>query len=105
VIAFTTSLPALFVLSFLEGALSLFFAIGVWSYRQESTAAVHMGRVAGITGAIFKIGMPPVILLAGVLSDTGALSWVFGLACAINVVAALFLVAIGRWGWPRPSSA
>ena len=30
-----------------------------------------MGRVAGLTGAIFKLGMPPVIILAGVLSDAG----------------------------------
>lgn len=88
-------------LSFVEGGLSLFFAIGVWSYRQESTAARHMGRVAGLTGAIFKIGMPPVILAAGVLSDAGSLLAVFALAAAINVGAALYLAYPARWGWPR----
>ena len=87
-------------LSFLEGALSLFFAIGVWSYRQESTEARHMGRVAGLTGAIFKIGMPPVIILAGVLADAGDLTAVFVMAAAINVVAALYLAYPARWGWP-----
>ena len=92
---------ALCGLSFLEGGLSLFFAIGVWSYRQESTEARHMGRVAGLTGAIFKIGMPPVILLAGVLSDAGSLAAVLVLAAAINAAAALFLAYPARWGWPR----
>lgn len=88
-------------LSFFEGALSLFFAIGVWSYRQESTAAQHMGRVAGLTGAIFKIGMPPVIIFSGWLSDTGNLTAVFILAAVVNVSAALFLAYPARWGWPR----
>ena len=92
---------ALCVLSFLEGGLSLFFAIGVWSYRQESTEARHMGRVAGLTGAIFKIGMPPVILLAGVLSDADQLAAVLILAAGINACAALFLAYPARWGWPR----
>ncbi|MEE9452965.1 MAG: MFS transporter [Paracoccaceae bacterium] len=88
------------LLSFLEGGISLLFAIGVWSYRQESTQAQHMGRVAGLTGAIFKIGMPPVIILAGILADTSNLTSTFILAAAINVVAALFLVYVARWGWP-----
>jgi len=75
----------IFIVSFVDGALSIFFAIGVWSYRQESTAAAHMGRVAGLTGAIFKIGMPPVIILAGVFSDANQFVAVFGMAAAINV--------------------
>lgn len=98
-------LPALCALSFIEGGLSLFFAIGVWSYRQESTAAHHMGRVAGLTGAIFKIGMPPVIILAGVLSDAGNLGAVFVLAAAINIAAALYLVYPAKWGWQRVARA
>lgn len=88
-------------LSFIEGALSLFFAIGVWSYRQESTEALHMGRVAGLTGAIFKIGMPPIIILAGWLSDADTLTTVFILAAGINLAAALYLSYPARWGWPR----
>lgn len=99
-VALDWPLIVLGVLSFVEGGLSLFFAIGVWSYRQESTQARHMGRVAGLTGAIFKIGMPPVIVLAGVLSDAGDLLAVFALASAINVAAALYLAYPARWGWP-----
>lgn len=100
-VALDWPLIVLGALSFIEGGLSLFFAIGVWSYRQESTEARHMGRVAGLTGAIFKIAMPPVILLAGVLSDAGSLGAVFALAAAINAGAALYLAYPARWGWPR----
>lgn len=87
-------------LSLLEGGLALFFAIGVWSYRQESTEAQHMGRVAGLTGAIFKIGMPPIIILSGAMTDHGSLSAVFCMAAGINICAALFLAYPARWGWP-----
>ncbi len=90
------------LVGFAEGWLSLFFAIGVWSYRQESTAAEHMGRVAGLTGAIFKIGMPPIIILSGWLTDADALSSVLVMAAAIMVISALFLTCVARWGWPRP---
>ncbi len=101
--AFVDSFALLCVISFCEGGTALFFAIGVWSYRQESVEAAHMGRVAGITGAIFKIGMPPVIILAGVISDTHSVALVLGMAAAINVAAALFLVWVAGWGWPRPA--
>lgn len=89
------------LLSLIEGFGAIFFAIGIWSRRQETTAAAVMGRVAGITGAIFKIGMPPVIFLAGVLSDAGSITSVFVMAAAINIAAALFLATLGGWGWPR----
>lgn len=95
------SLALIFVLSFAEGAVMLFYDIGVWSYRQESTDAAHMGRVSGITGAIFKLMMPPVILLAGWLADAEAIAAVFWMAAALNVAAALFLSYIAGWGWPR----
>lgn len=90
-----------FVISFVEGAFSIFYAIGVWSYRQESTEAAHMGRVAGITGAIFKLLMPPVILLAGLLTDAEAVTAAFWLAAGLNIAAALFLTTVAGWGWPH----
>ncbi|MEY1555755.1 MFS transporter [Yoonia sp. R2331] len=93
------------LISFLDGWLALFFAIGVWSYRQESTAAAHMGRVAGLTGAIFKIGMPPVIILSGWLTDAGALPAVLMMAAGIMAASGLFLAWVAGWGWPRLTPA
>jgi len=99
--ALSPNIWALYVISFCEGAVALFFAIGIWSYRQETVSAEHMGRVAGLTGAIFKIGMPPVMILSGLMSDQLGSFPVFMLAAGLNVAAALFLVFVARWGWPR----
>ncbi len=99
--AVTPTLTLMFVIGFAQGAVTLFYDIGIWSYRQESTEAVHMGRVAGITGAIFKLLMPPVIFLAGWLADAEAITTVFLMAAAINIAAALFLSYVASWGWPR----
>lgn len=95
------TLLIIFVISLVEGAVSIFYDIGIWSYRQESTAADHMGRVAGITGAIFKLLMPPVILLAGWLSDAGAITRVFVMAAGLFAAAGLFLTYVAGWGWPK----
>ena len=95
------TLLILFVISFVEGAVSIFYDIGIWSYRQESTEGRHMGRVAGSTGAIFKLLMPPVIFLAGWLADADAITSVFLMATGLFVAAALFLSFIAGWGWPR----
>ena len=97
----STSVILLAGLSFLEGAVSSFYNISIWSYRQESVSAAHMGRVAGITGAIFKLGLPPMILLSGLLADTGTLWATFSLAALVSVSAALFLSLSAKWGLPR----
>ena len=95
------SLALILIISFAQGAVNLFYDIGIWSYRQESTEAAHMGRVAGITGAIFKLLMPPVIFFAGWLADAEAITSVFVMAALINIAAALFLSYVAGWGWPR----
>ena len=101
----------LFVVSFVEGAVSIFYDIGIHSCfydigihscRQESTEGAHMGRVAGIIGAIFKLLMPPVIFLAGWLADADAMTSVFVMATGLFIGAAVFLTAVTGWGWPRP---
>ena len=89
---------ALCAVSFVEGGLSLFFAIGIWSYRQETTDAQYIGRIAGLTGSIFKLGMPPIIILTGILGDAGQLQSAFMMAAGINVIAAIFLVFVAKWG-------
>ena len=95
------TIVVLFVVSFVEGAVSIFYDIGIHSYRQESTEGAHMGRVAGITGAIFKLLMPPVIFLAGWLADADAMTSVFVMATGLFIGAAVFLTVIAGWGWPR----
>ncbi|WP_179211491.1 MFS transporter [Thermoanaerobacterium thermosaccharolyticum] len=43
---------------FLEGIFNSIFAICVYTYRQETTPSHLIGRISGITGAIFMIGVP-----------------------------------------------
>lgn len=54
----------------------------IWSYRHETTPAQVIGRVSGITGSIFKLGMPFAIFGAGFLADVSGARIVF-FACAL----------------------
>lgn len=89
---FCTSLPAVAISAFLEGAVSTVFVIGLWTFRQETTSAATIGRVAGISGAIFKIGMPPTILLSGYLSEQISISVPFLFAASVNALCFLVLI-------------
>ena len=41
----------------------------VWSYRQESTDIKYIGRISGLTGSIFKIGLPFALFFLGSLDN------------------------------------
>ncbi|KAA5806819.1 MFS transporter [Thermoanaerobacterium thermosaccharolyticum] len=43
---------------FLEGIFNSIFAICIYTYRQETTPSHLIGRISGITGAMFMIGVP-----------------------------------------------
>lgn len=64
--------------------------ICIWAYRHETTPAPLIGRVSGMTGAIFKIGVPLALLGAGVLADFAGARMVF-MVCGV-VQALVFLV-------------
>lgn len=42
---------------FLSGMLGTIETICIWTFRQETTPAHMIGRISGITGSIFKLGM------------------------------------------------
>ena len=54
----------------------------IWSFRHESTPAPLIGRVSGITGSIFKLGMPFAIYGAGWLANVSGAGSVF-VTCGI----------------------
>ncbi len=78
---------------FLFGFVVTIQNVMVWSYRHETTPAPLIGRVAGITGSIFKLGMPFAIFGAGHLTSLTGASTVF-VICA--VVQLLVLVPFAR---------
>ncbi len=69
----------------LEGASTTVSAIGVWTFRQESTPPGLIGRVSGLTGSIFKLGMPFAIFASGFAAAAVGAHAVF-LACALGDV-------------------
>lgn len=54
----------------LAGFFGVIANICIWSYRQESTDTDMIGRVAGITGSLFKLGLP-----FGLAASGYAVSW------------------------------
>ena len=67
--------------------------ICIWSYRQESTPSEHLGRVAGITGSIFKLGLPFGLVASGYWVSAFGVQSVF-LGCALIQVLAIAVVAL-----------
>ena len=80
----------LVVAMFAFGFMTTMQNICIWAYRHETTPAPLIGRVSGMTGAIFKIGVPLALLGAGVLADVAGARMVF-MVCGV-VQALVFLV-------------
>lgn len=70
---------------FLFGLLTTIQSICIWSYRHETTPAPLIGRVSGITGSIFKLGMPLAIFGSGYITESAGATTVF-LACGISQI-------------------
>lgn len=85
------------VLSFLEGFISMIFVVGLWTYRQESTPSEVIGRIAGLTGSIFKIGMPPMIILGGFITNEYGFTYAFLLAGLTNLLVFVCLFRTSLW--------
>ncbi|WP_068619969.1 MFS transporter [Paenibacillus tuaregi] len=71
---------------FFDGMFGTISSICIWTYRQESTPQHLIGRVSGITGSAFKLGMPFAILAAGWISQHYSPALVFGTAALLNIV-------------------
>ncbi len=61
----------------------------VWGYRQESTASEHIGRVSGVTGSLFKLGMPLALVVSGQLAAQQSLTALLAVCAGVHVLAAL----------------
>lgn len=57
----------------------------IWTFRHETTPAPLIGRVSGITGSIFKLGMPFAIFGAGYLAAVSGARSVF-VVCGVAQV-------------------
>lgn len=74
-------------------AVGLYSSICIWSYRQEAFSEEHLGRVAGITGSLFKLLMPIGLAASGYITSAYGIEWLFSLCFVVQMVAALCLCA------------
>ena len=72
-------------------AVGIYSSICIWSYRQEAFEEQHLGRVAGITGSLFKLLMPFGLAGSGYLVAAYGVHTAFVLCFAMQVIAALWL--------------
>lgn len=70
----------------LGGLAPMILSIGVWSFRQETTPPELMGRVTGLTGSIFKLGMPFAIFGSGLLTVLVGVRAIFLLGAVVNLL-------------------
>jgi len=61
----------------------------VWGYRQESTASEHIGRVSGVTGSLFKLGMPLALVVSGQLAAPGQVTLLLGACAGVQLLASV----------------
>ncbi|MCA1293607.1 MFS transporter [Paenibacillus sp. alder61] len=88
----TDGLPVFLIALFLTGLGSTVHSVCVYSFRQEQTPAPLMGRIAGITGTLFRVGMPIAVYASGWIIAWYGSAVVF-LGCAVwNLVVLLVLL-------------
>ncbi|SFA69489.1 MULTISPECIES: MFS transporter [unclassified Bacillus (in: firmicutes)] len=74
----------------LNGVFSTICSLCIWTFRQESTPHHLIGRISGITGSAFKLGMPFAIFAAGWISELANPEWVFLLSFIGNILIFIF---------------
>ncbi|MBD8512522.1 MFS transporter [Photobacterium sp. CAU 1568] len=89
--ALLPSAPVLALSFFLISSIGLMSSICIWSYRQEAFSDTLLGRVAGITGSLFKLGMPFGLAASGYLVVTLGTESLFLLCGIIQFITALLL--------------
>ncbi|OPA79269.1 MFS transporter [Paenibacillus selenitireducens] len=71
---------------FFNGFFETISIVSIWTFRQETTPHQLIGRISGITGSLFKLGMPFAIMGAGWISQLADPSMVFAIACVGNIL-------------------
>ncbi|MCQ6265113.1 MFS transporter [Fictibacillus sp. WQ 8-8] len=71
---------------FFEGLFGTISSVCIWTFRQETTPQHLIGRIGGLTGSIFKLGMPLAIVAAGWIAKFSHPGTVFWIAALANVL-------------------
>lgn len=90
--ALTENPVALTAILCVEAFVSTIFVVQIWTLRQETTPVEVIGRVAGVTGSLFKLGMPFAIIGAGFITESSGTTAVFILCALLNLAMFGFLI-------------
>jgi MFS family permease len=82
---------------FLSGMIGTIESICIWTFRQETTPTQLIGRISGITGSIFKLGMVFTIYGSGWVSAFLGTSYVFLAAAVANLLIFLVYRRLSLW--------
>ncbi|MGF7396841.1 MFS transporter [Thermoanaerobacterium thermosaccharolyticum] len=82
---------------FLEGIFNSIFAICVYTYRQETTPSHLIGRISGITGAMFMIGVPLSMFGSGWIASIINTKYLFLGAAILNLLIFIVYRKLSLW--------
>ena len=99
----TSGVEIFCLFAFFEGLISAIMVVSVWALRQETTESHLIGRVVGITGSLFKVGMPVMIIFGGMYAEAQSASSVFLLIGFLNISVFVLTLAASR-AWAGVSS-
>lgn len=69
----------------LFGLFETISSVSIWTFRQETTPYSLIGRISGITGSVFKLGMPFAIAFSGWVTEHEGAQLVFLTGCFLNM--------------------
>lgn len=85
--------PALII----NGFATAVYTVSVYTFRLEQTPAPLMGRIGGITGTLFRLGMPITVYAAGWVMMWWGSSVIFLASALLNAVFFLAYVKTALW--------
>ncbi|UFJ42356.1 MFS transporter [Brevibacillus humidisoli] len=97
---FATNVWIMALSLFLEGLFSTVYVICILAFRQESTPAHLIGRVAGLTGSMFKLALPFAIYSAGYVTEWFGATYVFLGSALLNFLLFVLFTRLPLWKMP-----
>ncbi|ETI67403.1 MFS transporter [Neobacillus vireti] len=83
---FSDNYYKLIIALFIGGMATSFYSVCAYTFRLEQTSPELIGRISGITGTFFRIGMPITVFLSGWVIDAWGAAPIFLIAASMNLV-------------------
>ncbi|WP_442599756.1 MFS transporter [Neobacillus sp. D3-1R] len=94
---FTENTYFLVISLFIVGFAGAIYGVCAYTFRLEQTPADLIGKISGITGTLFRLGMPVAMYFSGYVVEWWGTSTVFISACLLNIV--VFIVYTRTYLW------